>query len=267
MDNQYLDRGEGRIAFDDTGTGPLVVCVPGMGDLRSTFRFLVPALVESGRRVVTMDLRGHGDSDATFTSYDDEAAASDLIALVEHLAPQGGATVVGNSMGAGAAVIAAAQRPDLLSSLVLMGPFVRNPPGGAVMAAVFRVLMAPWWARHVWRAYLPTLYAGRRPGDFRACLDAISASMKRPGHAAAFSRTTRSSHAPAEAALPGVQARTLVVMGRRDPDFKDAEAEATWIADQVAGRVLMVDDAGHYPQSQRPDLVNPGVVEFLAENA
>jgi len=35
---QYLDRGEGRIAYDIAGSGPLVLCVPGMADLRSTVR-------------------------------------------------------------------------------------------------------------------------------------------------------------------------------------------------------------------------------------
>ena len=106
---QYLDRGEGRIAYDVTGSGPLVVAVPGMGDLRSTYRHLAPALVDAGFRVATMDLRGHGDSDTTFTAYDDPAAASDIIALIEHLG--GPALVIGNSMGAAAAVIAAAENP------------------------------------------------------------------------------------------------------------------------------------------------------------
>ncbi len=64
---QYLDRGEGRIAYDVTGSGPLVVAVPGMGDLRSSYRHLAPALVDAGFRVATMDLRGHGDSDTTFS--------------------------------------------------------------------------------------------------------------------------------------------------------------------------------------------------------
>ena len=55
---RFLDRGAGRIAYDVIGNGPLVVAVPGMGDLRSTFRHLVPALVDAGFRVATMDLRG-----------------------------------------------------------------------------------------------------------------------------------------------------------------------------------------------------------------
>ena len=95
------------------GDGPLVICIPGMGDLRSTYRFLVPTLVAAGYRVATMDLRGHGESSCVFESYDDEALASDVIALAESLG--GPAVLIGNSMGAGAAVIAAAARPDLVT--------------------------------------------------------------------------------------------------------------------------------------------------------
>src|SRR4051812_49552667 len=98
---QWLPRPQGRIGYDVAGSGPLVVCVPGMGDLRSTYRHTVPALVAAGFRVATMDLRGHGDSDATFDSYDDVAAGTDVIALIEHLG--GPAVVLGNSMGASAA--------------------------------------------------------------------------------------------------------------------------------------------------------------------
>src|SRR3954471_18090450 len=102
---QTLERPEGRIGFDVTGTGPLVVCIPGMGELRSAFRFTVPALVAAGYRVATMDLRGHGDSDTTFARYDDVAAGEDALALVEQLG--GPAVLLGNSMGAGAAAWAA----------------------------------------------------------------------------------------------------------------------------------------------------------------
>src|SRR3954471_9581927 len=99
--SRWVTRPEGRIAYDAIGTGPLVICVPGMGELRSVYRRTVPALAAAGFRVVTMDLRGHGDSDATFRSYDDVAAGGDVLALIEHLG--GPAVVIGNSMGAGAA--------------------------------------------------------------------------------------------------------------------------------------------------------------------
>src|SRR5258706_7539642 len=54
---RYLEVPGGRLAYDDTGTGPLVVCLPGLGDLRASYRFLAPRLVAAGDRVVTIDLR------------------------------------------------------------------------------------------------------------------------------------------------------------------------------------------------------------------
>src|ERR1017187_9320138 len=107
----HLARPEGRIAYDLAGEGPLVVLVPGMGDLRAAYRFLAPALRDAGYRVACTDLRGHGDSDATFASYGDVETAGDILALIEELG--GPATVVGNSMGAAAATIAAAEQPHL----------------------------------------------------------------------------------------------------------------------------------------------------------
>ena len=120
----YLTRPEGRIAYDRTGEGPLVVLVPGMGDLRSTYRFLVPVLVVAGFSVVSVDLRGHGDSDVGFGSYGDAETAEDLAALLDELGAP--AVVVGNSMGAAAGAFLASVRPDLVRGLVLVGPFVRN---------------------------------------------------------------------------------------------------------------------------------------------
>jgi pimeloyl-ACP methyl ester carboxylesterase len=256
-----LQRDGGRIAYDVQGEGPLVVCAPGMGDIRQTFRYLVPALVGAGYRVATFDLRGHGDSDTSFASFDDEAEASDIVALAEHLG--GPATVIGNSMGSAAGVIAAAQRPELVTALVLVGPFVREPKMSALMAALMKIATAPLWAAPVWKAYLPSLYAGRKPDDQSEFAAQANAAMKRPGYAAAFSNTTRTCHYPAEAVLGVVSAPVLVVMGELDPDFPNPADEARWIADQLSATVLMVPQAGHYPQSQRPDVVNPAVIEFL----
>jgi pimeloyl-ACP methyl ester carboxylesterase len=259
----YLHRPDGRIAYDVVGAGPLVVCVPGMGDLRSVFRFLVPALVEAGYRVATMDLRGHGDSDTTFGEYDDVAAGGDVLALVAELG--GPAIIVGNSMGAGAAAWAAAERPDLVTALVLVGPFVRNPPSGRGAVLAFRLaLMRPWGPR-AWNAWYARLYPGRAPEDLAAHRARIRDSLRRPGRWDAFIATTRTTHAPVEARLGEATAPALVVMGSADPDFPDPAAEAAWIAGRVTARVVMVPGAGHYPHAEYPEIVNPAVVEFLAQ--
>jgi pimeloyl-ACP methyl ester carboxylesterase len=261
MKTLMLDREGGRIAYDIQGSGPLVICAPGMGDIRQTFRYLVPALVEAGYRVATFAIRGHGESDTTFGSFDDEAEASDIIALAEHLGSP--AVVVGNSMGSAAGVIAAAQRPELVTALVLVGPFVRDPKVSVALRVLMRVATAAPWAAPVWKSYLPSLYAGRKPADQADFAAQANAAMRRRGYASSFSKTTHTSHDPAEAVLSSVKAPVLVVMGELDPDFPKPAAEASWIAGQLGGDVLMVPEAGHYPQSQRPDLVNPAVIGFL----
>ena len=218
----YLARPGGRIGYDVGGTGPLVVLVPGMGDLRAGYRFLAPALRAAGYRVACTDLRGHGDSDATFPSFGDEDTAGDVLALIGELG--GPAVIVGNSMGAGSAVLAAAGQPGLVCGLVLVGPFVRDP-------AEARSQRLP---------------------------------AARPGYARAFSLTTRTSHAAAQAQLTGVRAPVLVVMGEQDPDFPDPAGEADWIAQALGAQVVMVPEAGHYPQSQRPGITTGVVLRFLA---
>ncbi len=260
-ETRYLTGPEGRVAYEVDGSGPLIVLVPGMGDLRATYRVLAPALREAGYRVAATDLRGHGDSDTSFASYGDAETASDIVALVRELG--GPAAIVGNSMGAGAAVIAAAQDPELVSGLVLVGPFVRNGSTTAIQKLLLRVAMVPLWAPAAWKSYLPKLYAGQRPADFDAYRTQVVAALRRPGHARAFSRTTHLSHDDAEARLVEVKAPALVVMGDRDPDFPDPKAEAGWIAATLHGSAVILPEAGHYPQSQQPADVLDSVVGFL----
>jgi pimeloyl-ACP methyl ester carboxylesterase len=264
----HLRRPEGTLAYDDAGSGPLVVAVPGMGDLRSTYDELRAALLAAGYRVVTTDLRGHGGSSADFATYGDEATAGDVAALVEHLGA-GPAVLVGNSMGASAAVVLAADRPDLVRALVLLSPFLRDPAGGAaqrvLLGVVYRVLLARPWGAAAWARYYTTLNAGRRSTRLPAHAAAIRASLRRPGHLRAFrDLALRLTHAVVEPRLPRVQAPALAVVGALDPDWRDPAAELAWIGETLGARTLLVRDAGHYPQHQTPEAVADAVLAHLA---
>lgn len=257
----YLSRPGGRIAYDLQGEGPLVVCVPGMGDLRSVYRFLVQPLAEAGCRVAAMDLRGHGDSDPTFDSYDDVAAGGDILALIQQL--DGPAVIVGNSMGAGAAAWAATESPTDAAGLVLIGPFVRNPPASWLAALAFRLALVRPWGRSAWKAYYASQYPGHRPSDLTDHLRRLDHGLRQPGHWQAFAKTTHTSHAPVEARLSRVTVPTLVVMGDHDRDFSDPTGEARVVAERLKGEVLLVPGAGHYPQAEYPEIVTPAIVSFV----
>ena len=48
-------------------------------------------------------------------------------------------------------------------------------------------------------------------------------------------------------------------------DFADPEAEARWIGGVLGSEVVMVAEAGHYPQSQQPEITGDAVVRFLGK--
>src|SRR5215831_17767076 len=103
MATLFLEHEGGRIAFDDQGTGRLVLAVPSMGDLRQEYRFLIPLLMTAGYRVVNMDVRGHGESSTEWKDFSVAGVGSDMVALLRQL-NAGPAWVIGTSMAAGAGV-------------------------------------------------------------------------------------------------------------------------------------------------------------------
>jgi len=263
---QWLQHDGGSVAYDDTGSGPLVVCVPGIGETRGEYRFLVPPLRDAGYRVVTMDLRGHGESSAGRADYGPAALGGDILALIRRL-DAGPALVIGNSMGCAAAAWAAAESPDLVDGLVLIGPAVRDGMPGWLMHLIYTPLFIPPWGVAVWGRYYHGLYKTAHPADSAAYEAALLANLREPGRLTALRRMSLAPKAPATNRLGQVHTPTLVVMGTGDPDFKDAAAEGRWVADQVHGRLKLVPGAGHYPHVECAAQVNPTIVDFVRQTA
>ncbi|WP_251150430.1 alpha/beta hydrolase [Cellulosimicrobium sp. Marseille-Q4280] len=263
----HLSRPAGRLAYTDEGTGPLVVAVPGMGDLRATYDDVAPALVDAGHRVVVMDLRGHGDSGTTFATHGDEATASDYVALVEHL-DAGPAVLLGSSMAASAAVVAAAERPDLVRGLVLLDGFLREPASHAkqrAMRLLYRALFVRPWGAAAWASFYGTLVKGRRPARLSAHQAAIRANLSEPGRLRSFRHLClQLDHSVVEPRVPRVQAPALAIFGALDPDYADPVAEAAWAEASLGATTLVLPEVGHYPQLQAPDEVVAAVLPFLA---
>ena len=123
---EQLSIGGNTIAYDLTGQGPLVVLAHGIGDSRHSYRFLAPALAAAGYRVANVDIRGCGDSSLGWDGYSRTDIAGDLVALVRHLG--GPAVIIGQSISGGAATIAAATAPELITGVIELAPFTRKQP-------------------------------------------------------------------------------------------------------------------------------------------
>jgi len=269
--------GGDRIAYEVTGEGPLVVLLPGMGIQRDFYGSLAGQLAAAGYRVAVADLRGHGESSTGWSSYTRTDTAADTLALVRHLG--GPAVVVGHSFSGGSATIAAAQAPDLVSAVVEIGPFTRVPKislGALLRNSRYRkgtwLLLATGLTGSVgtWTRYLDHAFPGLKPAGYGELIAALQVNLREPGRMAATQKMGRSRPTDAEAKLGSIRCPALVVMGTLDPDWPDPRAEADAIVAAMPaglGRAVMIDGAGHYPQTQYPDQVAAALLPFLKEHA
>ncbi len=264
MNTSFLELAQGRIAYDETGDGALVVCVPSMGDVRGEYRFLAPRLAQAGYHVVTMDVRGHGESSTTWDDFSVAGVGSDILALIRHL-NAGPAVVIGDSMAAGATVWAAAEAPELLAGAILVGPFVRSEPS-LFTSLLFGALFSRPWGPTLWQWYYKTLYPSRKPEDFAEYGRKLRKNLAEPGRLEALQKMLAASKSASEQRLAHVKAPVLVLMGAKDPDFKAPEVEARWVAEKVNAQLHMIEGAGHYPHAEMPEVVAPLVLAFLAQH-
>jgi pimeloyl-ACP methyl ester carboxylesterase len=262
-ETQFLSVDDGRIAYDDTGgNGPLILAIPGMGDLRSEYRLLRPALQRAGYRIVTMDVRGFGATSARWNDYSAHAVGRDALALLAHL-DAGPAVILGNSFAAGSALWAAHDAPAQVSGVVLLGPIVRDQDPSWFGKLAIKVGFAGPWRVWFWTTYWDSLFPSSKPADQAQVKAALTRNLREPGRMAALHSMISLSKADTAAILSQSRVPALVIMGTRDSDFPDAAAEAHWLAGELGSDSLIVQGAGHYPHAEMPDRLAPKLLSFV----
>jgi pimeloyl-ACP methyl ester carboxylesterase len=265
MKTQFLTLKDGTIAYDDCGSGPLVVCLPAGGDLRSEYRFLTPQLLAAGYRVVTMDLRGQGESSAKWPHYSPASVGSDILALIRHL-NAGPAVVIGTSAATAAAIWASVEVSDLVQALVLISGSARaaSPLQSYAMAYFF---LSPLWGRPLYNAYFPMMYPSTRPADFEVHRSHVNEMLKEPGRLGALREMFATAYRDWDTRVSQVKVPVLVMMGSRDPDFKNPEQEGQTLGARLQSAqvtVKIIEGAGHHLQAEMPDDTGRSIISFLA---
>jgi pimeloyl-ACP methyl ester carboxylesterase len=261
MTTQYLNHKNGKLAYEVAGEGQLVVCVPSLGDVRGEYRFLAPLLVEAGYRVATMDVRGHGETSTEWDDFSVAGVGEDILALIREM-DAGPAIVVGTSMGGGAAIWAAVEAPELVRGMIMIDPFV-DGEGNRVLVALLSIMFARPWGPSMWMKYYSSLYPTRKPADFAEYSSALHANLKQRGRLEAVIEMLRASKRASGERMPKVIQPALVLMGSKDPDFKNPEAEAKRVAEAVRGSYKIIENAGHYPHAEMPEIAAPLMLDFM----
>jgi 3-oxoadipate enol-lactonase len=258
--------GEVDLHYEEVGTGPALLWLPGTGLRGRTWERQVAAFSDRFR-CISVDLRGSGDSTGADTDFTVADLASDLAELVDALEVTS-ATVIGLSLGSAVAQELALLRPQLVTGLVLLATWsssstehhirrhfesrlyaLENGPIDVYTQFAFW-MSSPWLYDHEpmqqaaveeqLRAHMSTSMLGTR-GHFRA--DLMHESRDR---------------------LPTITCPCLVVHGDDDlitlPWYNATVAELIPRATRVT-----IEHAGHLAWLERPDALTAHLDAFFAE--
>jgi pimeloyl-ACP methyl ester carboxylesterase len=232
---------------------PALVCVHGAGSSSVIFMDVVRRL-SPRRRMVALDLPGHGQSDrwlppseVSIDSYRDAVGT-----VCAHLGIER-AVLLGHSMGAQVALAAAAAWPERVAGLVLVNSGARI----AVTAALFERLASDFARFGKWFARL--LWSPSTPLDVVERWGAIALTAEPEIVEADFRAVERFDGEPL---LARVTAPTLIFAGADDllTPPKLAQALQTGIR---GARAVVVPDAGHMVAQEQPETFFAELEAFL----
>ena len=250
------------------GPGPPVVLLAGLGLDHESWAGPAAELSRH-HRVVRIDLRGTGRSDAPTSGYSINRLAQDVMAVLDQL-DLSDVVLVGHSFGAQIGLLVAATVPGRLSRLGL----VCSNGVRATRSAEFPFgLQAERVERALVRAELENREEGRRQNvraGFPASADPdpdwierlVQCQLRMPIWAAvACFRTYLRADLTAE--LGQLKMPVLQILGEYDP-VTSVEGGA-WVQERLSdGRLVVLDGCGHYPMFEAPERFVALLADFAA---
>ncbi len=225
----------------------------------------VPALLGAGYRVLRIDLRGHGGSEASPGPYR-MAQLGDDLAFVLRALDLGPVHYAGLSLGGMSGQALALDHPGLLRSVMICDALPESLPNAdAIWGPRIRAVRAAGTMQPVAQAtierWLTPEFEAARPARWREILDTIAATAPE-GYAGCAEAISDFSHV---ARLPGLAIPACIVCGADDHVVPPAEGEriARLVPD---GRFHAIPGARHLPNVEKPDAFNALLLDWLARN-
>jgi pimeloyl-ACP methyl ester carboxylesterase len=276
-----------------------VLLLHGFGQFWWSWRHQLTALSDAGYRAVAVDLRGYGDSDKPPRGYDAWTLAGDAGGLVKALGERK-AHIVGHGWGGLLAWTVAAIHPRLVHSIAAVSAphplalrrqirrtLLRRKPNNQAKAigTLFRgqVPLYPerWltrdgavtvehllrqWAGHEWAASMDFTQAAERYRHAMLVRGVAHSAMEY--YRWAVRSQVRSEGRRFGEALDRITpVPTLRLHGADDPMMLLATAKASgrWLGEKAPLHVL--DNVGHFPHEEAPDITNQILLDWLLGSA
>jgi pimeloyl-ACP methyl ester carboxylesterase len=246
-----LERDGVAIRYEDDGRGPAILLSHGYGATSQMWAGQVSEF-EADFRVITWDLRGHGQSDSPEepSDYSREAAVGDMRAILDACRIER-AVIGGLSLGGYLSLAFHLAHPERVRALMLFdtGPGYKNAK-----------------AREAWNRGAEKAAREFETSGFSALTGSAEVQVSTHRSAAGLARAARGTLAQFDSqvadSLPDIRVPTLVLAGERDEPFLVA-------TDYMAAKIpnatkVLVPDAGHAANIEQPKAFNEAVRCFLA---
>jgi pimeloyl-ACP methyl ester carboxylesterase len=264
----FVELAHGQVHYELAGSdnGSLVVLVHGFSVPSFVWDPTFEALVDNGFRVLRYDLYGRGYSDRPDVAYDRTLYVEQLRELLAALGIDGPVDLVGLSMGGPVIASFTDSHPDQVDRLVFIDPFVGPVDAGVLtVPGIGEYLAVVFVARTLPDRLSEDFYAPDKVPDWEG---RFREQMRYRGFRRALLRSLRQFMAEdfsaLYAAVGGLGKPVLVFWGRHDRTVPFAHSDS--VAEALGARLVVVDEAGHTPHLERPEVFEPELVRFLRED-
>lgn len=223
-------------------------------------------LLKAGYQVLRYDLYGRGYSDRPTTDYTGQLFDQQLTELLDFLNVRAPVDIIGLSMGGAIATDFATHHPERVRKLALVDPAHRGREERSLMDMalvgefIMDVSLSPGMAEGQTTDFV-------EPGRFPDWADKYRVQMTYRGFKAAILSTLRNyfheDHWAAYLQVGAFQKPVLLIWGKQDATIPFSMSKA--VQEALNAQFLAVDNAGHLPHYERPEVVNPVLLEFLAD--
>ena len=261
--------------------GPPVILLHGFPEYWGGWAKQIPILAEAGYRVWVPDQRGYNLSSkpAGVRAYDIDELARDVLGLIDATG-QGKVFLVGHDWGAVVAWWVAGHYPERLDKLAIL-----NVPHPAVMSRTvlrsWAQLRRSWYIfffqiprlpeaslrRKGWTNAIRSLKGSSRRGTFTPeNIDGYRAAWSQPGAITGMVNWYRAA-VRSQRKLTGlgrIRVPTLMIWGAKDIALGREMAQPSIdLCDH--GRLVFIEEAGHFVQHEEPARVNDLLLQYLQE--
>ena len=249
-----------KIQYVEAGTGPTVILLHGLGGSAQAWGLNIGPLAEK-YHVIVPDQIGFGKSDKPLVNYRVRTYVDFLDQFCKQLKIER-ATLVGSSMGGWIATMYTASFPDRVDKLVLVDAAGYRPPKDFDTRTLIGLNPS---TREGMKILIAKVFYNKAFQTDAAVDQAIAARLA-AGDGYTINSLTESiirGEDFLDEIVKTIKRPTLIIWGRQDGLVSLADGER-FNKDIAGSKMIVIDQCGHVPNTEKPGEFNAAVLKFLA---